>query len=137
EENADALIDSPPGVSCPAMTVAREADVILLVIDPTPFGFHDFRLAHQAVLLIHRPLAAVINRAGAEGNAKGDEEVRAYCRQHGIPVLAELPFSHEAARQYSSGKLLADISPSWKNQFEKLRDAIAAFSTERMEEPHA
>ncbi|MEI3479309.1 MAG: (4Fe-4S)-binding protein [Bilophila sp.] len=45
---ADVLLDSPPGVSCPAMTVARDADAVLFVADPTPFGFHDFRLAHQA-----------------------------------------------------------------------------------------
>ena len=130
----DALIDSPPGVSCPAVTVAREADLILLVVDPTPFGFHDFRLAHQAFLPIGRsPSAAVINRAGADGNAEGDEAVRRYCRENDLPLLlAELPFEREAAEQYASGRLLAEISPAWRTRFEKLRDALLA-----MEAPHA
>ncbi len=128
----DALIDSPPGVSCPAVTVAREADLILLVVDPTPFGFHDFRLAHQAFLPIGRPMAAVINRAGADGNAEGDEAVRRYCREKNLPLLAELPFEREAAEQYASGRLLAELSPAWRTRFENLRDALLA-----MEAPHA
>ena len=127
----DALIDSPPGVSCPAVTVAREADVILLVADPTPFGFHDFRLAHQAFLPMKRPVAAVINRAGAEGNAEGDEAVRLYCREQNIPLLAELPFEREAAEQYASGRLLAELSPAWRRRFEHLRDALRALDATR------
>lgn len=127
---ADALLDSPPGVSCPAVTVAREADMILLVADPTPFGFHDFRLAHQAFRPTERPIAAVINRAGAEGNAEGDEAVRAYCRENGVALLAELPFEKEAAQQYAAGRLLSEISPVWRERFEKLRDALIALDAE-------
>ena len=123
---ADALLDAPPGVSCPAVTVTRDADMILLVVDPTPFGFHDFKLAHQAFLPLGKPICAAMNRAGAEGNAEGDEAVRAYCREHGLPLLAELPFDRAAAEQYASGKLLADISPEWRTRFEALRDALRA-----------
>ena len=131
EVPGDALIDSPPGVSCPAVTVAREADVILLVVDPTPFGFHDFRLAHQAFMPMGRPMAAVINRAGAEGNAEGDEAVRIYCREQNIPLLAELPFEREAAEQYASGRLLAELSPAWRRRFENLRDALRTLDASR------
>ena len=53
----------------------EEAELILLVADPTPFGFHDFRLAHQAFLPLNKAMAVVINRAGAEGNADGDAAV--------------------------------------------------------------
>ena len=114
------------------MTVAREADLILLVVDPTPFGFHDFCLAHQAFMPIGRPMAAVINRAGAEGNAEGDEAVRVYCREQNLPLLAELPFEREAAEQYASGRLLAELSPAW-------RDELVAFSASpaAKETPHA
>ena len=111
------------------MTVACEADIILLVVDPTPFGFHDFRLAHQAFLPIGRPMAAVINRAGADGNAEGDEVVRRYCSEQNLPILAELPFEREAAEQYASGRLLAEISPEWRERFEHLRDELLNLGT--------
>ena len=137
EQEADALLDSPPGVSCPAVTVAREADVIVLVVDPTPFGFHDFRLAHQAFAPMNLPMAAVLNRAGADGNAEGDENVRRYCREHGLPLLAELPFEREAAEQYASGRLLADLSPAWRKRFEDLRDALQSFGAAQAAEENA
>ena len=121
---ADAILDAPPGVSCPAVTVTRDVDLILLVADPTPFGFHDFRLAHQAFLPLNKAMAVVINRAGAEGNADGDAAVRGYCREHGLPLLAELPFERAAAEQYANGRLLAALSPEWEQRFEHLRDAL-------------
>ena len=124
EVPADALLDAPPGVSCPAVTVARDVDMILLVADPTPFGFHDFRLAHQAFLPLHKPMTALINRAGAPDNEAGDEAVRAYCRENRLPLLAELPFERAAAEQYAAGRLLADMSPRWRERFTDLRDAL-------------
>lgn len=142
ETSRDALIDAPPGVSCPAVTVAREADVILLVADPTPFGFHDFRLAHQAFVPLGKRLCVVINRAGAEGNAAGDEAVRAYCREQGLPLLGELPFARAAAEHYAGGGVLADLSPDWRQRFAALRDALRAVgercaSRPDKEAPHA
>ncbi|MBQ4126122.1 MAG: hypothetical protein II595_09225, partial [Desulfovibrio sp.] len=32
----------------------------------------------------------------------------------------ELPFEREAALAYSQGRLLADISPAWRQRFEEL-----------------
>ena len=124
EADADALLDAPPGVSCPAVTVARDVDMLLLVADPTPFGFHDFRLAHEAFRPLSKPVAVVVNRAGADGNAEGDEAVRAYCRREGLPLLAELPFERAAAEQYAAGALLADLSDTWRQRFVDLRDAL-------------
>ena len=130
EAAADALLDAPPGVSCPAVTVARDVDMLLLVADPTPFGFHDFQLAHQAFRPMKKPLAVVVNRAGAEGNADGDEAVRAYCRREGLPLLAELPFERAAAEQYAAGALLADLSDVWRQRFAALRDALRQLGRE-------
>lgn len=128
EAPSDALIDSPPGVSCPAMTVGLDADAVLLVAEPTPFGFHDFRLAHQAFRQIGKPVAVVMNRAAMPDNAEGDESLRAYCREEGLPLLAELPFDRAAAEHYADGRLVAAASPAWRSRFEALRDAALAFA---------
>ncbi|MBQ4616411.1 MAG: ATP-binding protein [Mailhella sp.] len=137
EQEGDALLDSPPGVSCPAVTVVRDADMLLLVADPTPFGFHDFKLAWQAFKPLNMPMCAVINRAGAEGNEDGDAAVRDWCRENGLPILAELPFERAAAEQYASGRLLADLSPEWRERFTALRDALRAEYSRQKEADHA
>lgn len=127
EAPGDALIDSPPGVSCPAMTVGLDADAVLLVAEPTPFGFHDFKLAHQAFRQLGKPVAVAMNRAAMPDNAAGDESLRAYCREKGLPLLAELPFDRAAAEHYAGGQLVAATSPAWRSRFEALRDALRAF----------
>ena len=62
--------------------------------------------------------------------------MRAYCREHDVPVLAELPFEREAAEQYASGRLLAELSPAWRKRFEHLRDALIEFGAKRAREAH-
>lgn len=124
----DALIDAPPGISCPAMTVARDSDCILLVAEPTPFGFYDFRLAHEAFSSLGKPMAVVVNRGSMAGNSQGDEELRRYCRDQGLPLLAELPFARDVAEGYASGRIVASLSSAWKERFEQLRDALRAFA---------
>lgn len=124
ETQADALLDAPPGVSCPAVTVVREADMVLLVADPTPFGIHDFQLAHKAFAPLGKPIAVVINRAGADGNEAGDSTVHTYCQAHDLPLLAELPYERAAAEYYARGGILAEMSAVWEARFSALRDAI-------------
>lgn len=124
QSHEDALLDSPPGVSCPAMTVAGRADMVVLVAEPTPFGFHDFKLAHAAFMRSGAALAVVMNRAGMEGNKEGDAALRAWCAEQKLPLLAELPFDRAAAEQYAGGGLIVHTSPAWEERFRTLAARI-------------
>ncbi|MBU1228797.1 MAG: ATP-binding protein [Proteobacteria bacterium] len=114
---ADILIDSPPGVSCPAVNAVMDADVIVLVTEPTPFGLHDFRLAVEAFRPLGKPLGAVVNRSDinrsgdSRGAGMGDSGVQNFCRAEGIPVWAEIPFSRAVAEAYSRGEVAARAVP--------------------------
>lgn len=103
----DILIDSPPGVSCPAVNAVMDADCVVLVTEPTPFGLHDLRLAVEAFGPLGMPLGVVINRAGV-----GDDTVRDYCREAGVPIWAEIPFSREVAGAYARGEVVARAVPA-------------------------
>ena len=100
----DVLIDAPPGVSCPAMSAVADSDVIVLVTEPTPFGFHDFKLAVEAFEPYGRPMAVVVNRAGL-----GDDRVYGFCSAHGLPIVAEIPYRRDIAEHYSKGLVLAEL----------------------------
>ena len=118
------LIDAPPGVSCPAMTTARLADVLVLVAEPTPFGMYDFTLAHRAFSQLDMPLAVVLNRVGMPENEAGDEALARYCAEEGLPLLARLPFDRQAAEDYARGHLppvgQSAGAPAWRRRFEAL-----------------
>ena len=132
EEGRELIIDAPPGVSCPAMTAVQDADVILLVTEPTPFGLHDLRLACQAFRPLGIPMAVVINRAGL-----GDLQVRTFCQEQKVPILAELPFSREIAEQYARGGLLPQLNPSLWATFEDLAEQLKGMAHRQKELGHA
>jgi MinD superfamily P-loop ATPase len=115
----DAIIDAPPGVSCPAVNAVLDSDVILLVTEPTPFGFYDFRLAWEAFAPLGKPLGVVVNRAGL-----GHDAIYQFCQEEGLPILAEIPYDRAIAEAYARGRIIADISSGLQETFIFLRDKI-------------
>jgi MinD superfamily P-loop ATPase len=115
----DAVIDSPPGVSCPAVSAVMDSDFIVLVTEPTPFGLHDLRLAVEAFAPLGKPMGAVVNRAGI-----GDGSVQAFCRERGLPLLAEIPYARDIAEGYARGRVVAGLSPELRGIFTGLRDDV-------------
>jgi MinD superfamily P-loop ATPase len=123
EADCDVVIDAPPGTSCPAINAVLPSDLILLVTEPTPFGFHDFRLAHAAFAPLGKPMAVVINRAGL-----GDRSVQEFCRSQQLPILAEIPFDRRLAEAYSKGQVLADALPNMRTVFEELMGSLRGWA---------
>ena len=121
----DIIIDAPPGVSCPAMSAVQEADAVLLVTEPTPFGLHDLRLAWQAFRPLGKPMGVVINRSGL-----GDEKVQAFCVEKGLPLLAKIPFRRDIAEHYARGGVLARLDSGMRVVFDSLAERL-----ERLVEP--
>jgi len=115
----DAIVDAPPGVSCPAVTAVMDSDVIVLVTEPTPFGFYDFQLAWEAFVPLGKPMGAVINRAGL-----GNDDIYRFCGDKGLPVLVEIPFDRAIAEAYSRGRVIAEISQQLKETFVSLQGKI-------------
>jgi MinD superfamily P-loop ATPase len=119
----DAIIDAPPGVSCPAVNAVLDSDVIILVTEPTPFGVYDFKLAWEAFTPLGKTLGAVINRAGL-----GNDDIYQFCAEKGLPILAEIPYDRAIAEAYSHGRIVASVSPELKQIFVSLRDKIYALA---------
>lgn len=117
--DGDILIDAPPGVSCPAIAAVMDADCIVLVTEPTPFGFHDFKLAWEAFSPLGKPMGTVINRADL-----GDDTVRRFCKDNAIPIWAEIPYSREIAEAYSKGAVVSQVIAPLESTFAGLRDAM-------------
>lgn len=109
------IIDAPPGTSCPVIASMKGADFILLVTEPTPFGLHDLKLAVGAVRILGIPCGIVINRSDM-----GDDRVKQYAEEEGVPILMEIPFDRQIAEAYSRGDMVVDVMPEWKEKFKTL-----------------
>ena len=111
----DIIIDAPPGVSCPAINAVMDADVIVLVTEPTPFGLYDLALAQQAFAPLGKPMGVVINRADI-----GTRDVYDHCQKTGLTILAEIPYQRDIAEAYAKGQIIATAVPSTRALFETL-----------------
>lgn len=110
-----AILDAPPGTSCPVVAALRGADLVVLVTEPTPFGLHDLRLAVDMVRALGISFGVVVNRVGI-----GDARVHAFCREENVPVLLEIPDDRRIAEAYSEGKLIVETLPEYRGLFESL-----------------
>ena len=115
------LLDAPPGTSCPVVESMREADFVLLVTEPTPFGLHDLRVAVEVARdELGKPVGVVVNRTGI-----GDDGVERYCESEGIPVLMRIPLDRRIAEAYSNGIPIVDVLPEYRLRFLELyRDIV-------------
>ncbi len=118
------LYDAPPGTSCPVIEATKDADFIILVTEPTPFGFHDLKLAIETMRKLKKKFGVVINRDGI-----GNSEVLDYCQVEKIPVLARIPNDRNIAELYSTGELVYEKIPVVKQQLIKIETVIRELIT--------
>lgn len=117
------IVDAPPGTSCAVVSCLLDADFLILVTEPTPFGLHDLRLAVELGRILSVPLAVVVNRDGS-----GDTDIVGFCSEQDIRLVARIPFSREVAAAYARGDDLLAASETWASAIDAvymtLREAI-------------
>lgn len=114
-KNGVAIMDAPPGTSCPVIAAIRDSDMVLLVTEPTPFGLHDLTLAVDMIKELKLPFGVLVNRVGS-----GDDRVHDFCRKEKMPILLEIPDDRKIAEAYSRGILVVDALPGYRKLFEGL-----------------
>lgn len=103
-----AIVDAPPGTSCPMQETVDNSDYCILVTEPTPFGLSDLGVAVDTCRTLQIPCGVVINRDGV-----GDLGVEEYCVREEIPILLRIPHKREIAEAYSEGRTLSLAFPEW------------------------
>ena len=78
-----------------------------------------FKLAWEAFAPLGKPMGAVINRAGL-----GNDAIYRFCREQGLPILAEIPYDRAIAEAYARGRIIADVSSGLQETFVSLLGKI-------------
>lgn len=78
-----------------------DADLCILVAEPTAFGFHNFQMVYQLASLLGRRCGVVINKEDAPYVPLED-----FCRERGLEILARIPYDPELAALAAGGKLV-------------------------------
>ncbi|KPK81232.1 MAG: (4Fe-4S)-binding protein [Gemmatimonas sp. SM23_52] len=119
------IVDAAPGTSCPMVETVRDADFVLLVTEPTPFGLHDLKLALEVVRDLGLAAGVVINRDGI-----GDRGVEAFCASENLPILLRIPFDRAIAEGLAQGRTLLEVRPEYcsllAQMARRINDAVLA-----------
>lgn len=116
------LLDAPPGTSCPVVETIIDADYIILVTEPTPFGLHDLKLMIELVKGLEKPFGIIINKAGL-----GNNDIYQLIQDENYELLGEIPFLLTYASHYANGNLLENISPKIEESYLKILNRITSF----------
>jgi MinD superfamily P-loop ATPase len=113
------IIDSPPGASCPVVEAIRGVDFLLLVTEPTSFGLHDLKQAHQVANELGIRSGVIINRDGL-----GEADIEGYCRDNNIPLLMTIPLDKNIGTGLARGDTLLEIYPEYGDMFSLLYQEV-------------
>ena len=119
EKNKIILFDAPPGTSCPVVETVSDADFVVLVTEPTPFGLNDLKITVDLLIDLTIPFGVIVNKAGL-----GSNDMFQYLLENNIELLGEIPFSKKYASQYSNGDLLKDIPSEIEFFYLKLTEKL-------------
>jgi MinD superfamily P-loop ATPase len=119
DRNILKIYDTPPGTSCPVIEATKNVDLVLLVTEPTPFGLHDIKLSIEAMRVLEKPIAVIINRDGI-----GNDDTEIYCKKENIDIVAKFPNQRKIAELYSNGELIYDKVDEFKTALDKVVNYI-------------
>ncbi len=122
EINTITILDSPPGTSCPFVTTVLQADFVVLVTEPTPFGLSDLKQSVETLKSLNLKYAVIINKAEL-----GDDKIFEYLKDENIEILLKLKFNKKIAKQYSEGKLIAQNSEYNKLFFDLFKKILKSY----------
>ena len=115
EESKMYILDAPPGTSCPVVETVSDADYVLLVTEPTPFGLHDLKMMVELVRELGIPFGVVINKSQL-----GNRELYLYLEKEKIEIIGEIPFSKDYASHYAKADLFGDIPYEIKKSHQQI-----------------
>jgi len=113
------IYDAPPGTSCPVVETVSDADYIILVTEPTPFGLHDLKITIELLEDLQKPFGVIVNKAGL-----GSGEVYGFLKENSIELLGDIPFAKEYAANYASGDILKNIPDEIETTYQEIAEKL-------------
>lgn len=103
------IVDGPPGIGCPAIATLSDADLTIVVTEPTAAGIHDMQRALD--LAAHFGVQALVCINKADLYPAGADQIMARCAQMNLPVIGQLPFDLTVAEAMVHGQTIITYRP--------------------------
>ncbi|MBM4029288.1 MAG: (4Fe-4S)-binding protein [Planctomycetes bacterium] len=117
------IVDGPPGIGCPVISVLSGADLALVVAEPTAAGVHDMQRIVETAAHFRIPVLVCVNKADLY--PEDTRQIEAFCRARGLELVGSVPFDETVTRSMRNGEPVTAYSPDssvsreiitvWKN----------------------
>ena len=111
------IIDGPPGNSCAAVAAIKPADLVVLVVEPTPFGIHDMLQTLAILKDLHKTMVIIANKS------QGDDPLISLLAERGLKLSASIPLQTEYHKDLLNGEILSQCD---QQIYQLLLQAVAA-----------
>ncbi|MBN1891301.1 MAG: ATP-binding protein [Clostridiales bacterium] len=118
------VIDCPPGSACAVMESIEDADVCLLVAEPTVFGAHNLNMVVDLARLFNKPVGVILNKY-EKGRENPSEK---YCEQNHLDVIARIPFEKELGMLHSEAQIAAKENDRYAGMFRSILEKARAIA---------
>lgn len=109
EKSLDTLIvDGPPGIGCPVISSLTGAHAVLIITEPTLSGLHDLERVADLAAFFKVPAMVSVNKYDV--NPEVTERIGAYCHEHGISLVGNIPYDRDVTRAMVAQQSLVDFS---------------------------
>jgi len=101
------LTDGPPGIGCPVIATLGNADMALIVTEPTPAGVHD--LERALALCRHFRVPAIVCVNKFDLNPGLEAKIHEFCAEFQIAVTQSIPFDESVTKAIQQGVPLVEF----------------------------
>lgn len=84
------LCDGPPGIGCPAIASLTGVDIVLIAVEPTVSGVHDFERVAKLAAYFKVPALVCVNKHDI--NEEMTERVESVAQRLGIETVGRIPY---------------------------------------------
>jgi MinD superfamily P-loop ATPase len=102
------LIDGPPGIGCPAIAACAQADLVLLIAEPTVAGVHD--LERAIALTGHFGVQTVVCINKCDINEARAGEIERFCTSRDVAVVGRIPFDTAVTGAMVQGRAVSEVA---------------------------
>ena len=108
EQNKEyVIIDGSPGIGCPVIASLADADLALIVTEPSLSGMHDMKRVVDVAGHFNVKTAVVINKFDI--NLEVVQTIEKYCSEKGIAVMGKIPFDKKVVESVVERKPVVEL----------------------------
>jgi MinD superfamily P-loop ATPase len=100
------IVDGSPGIGCPVIASLTNAELVIIVVEPTITAIHDMKRVIELLQFFKLPPAIVINKSTI--NEEQRIEIHLFCENQGIPIIGEVSYNLKIYKAMVKGETVLE-----------------------------